>query len=82
MSIAPKEFTGFSDRHLEVLIRHILKKYPTLLKNRQYQELNPKFTVLDKEIRVPKFNVEKTLSLKKAEKEHQLKNAPGPTTYE
>lgn len=36
VSIAPREYASFSDRALERLIRHLLKKNPALLKQRKY----------------------------------------------
>ena len=51
----PPKHSEFSDRHLELLIRHMLKKYPQLLKKGQASVLNPKYTVVDKNLRVPKI---------------------------
>jgi hypothetical protein len=36
IKIAPTNFSHFTDKHLERLIRHLLKKNTHLLKNRKY----------------------------------------------
>ena len=80
--IAPVEFSTFSDKQLEMLIRHQLKKYPTLLKHRKYVVTNPEsFKVTKKRATGPRMTNAKNFSKNAEQNEYERVTAPGPTTY-
>ena len=67
--IAPKEFSNFTEKQMELLIRHQLKKYPQLLKNRKYLDINPNYKHVEEKVLGPKIVAKKNISKKAVEKE-------------
>lgn len=55
MRIAPSEYSHFSQRQMELLIRHILRKHPHLLRHRKHLDLNPNFKFIEEKVTGPKI---------------------------
>ena len=55
VAIAPVRRMCLTDKELEKLIHHTLRKYPHLLKHRTYVDLDPKFGLVEKKATGPKF---------------------------
>jgi len=67
--IAPKEFTNFTDKQLERLIRHQLRKNPHLLKHRKYIETKASYKLIEKKVTGPRIINKKTTGKTTIEKE-------------
>ena len=63
VKIAPK-CVNFTDRQLELLVRHMLKKYPKLLSHRVEENPDKKYVAVDKSVPGPKFIKEKNMSVR------------------
>ena len=79
--IAPKEFTNFTDKQLERLIRHQLSKNPHLLKHRKYIETKASYKLIEKKVTGPRIINKKTTGKTTIQKEIIAQRAPGPHTY-
>ena len=84
--IAPKELSNWTDRQLELLVRHKLKKYPQLLGPRKYlaprDKASAQFELVEKRSTAPKWMSATNESRLKAEEEIAKLTTPGPSTYE
>jgi hypothetical protein len=61
-------YSSFTDRQLELLIRHQLKKYPHLLKQKRENKLNPNFKLVHESAPTKKIIKNQNESRLKAEK--------------
>ena len=86
MRIAPKEMSNCTDRQLELLLRHKLRKYPQLLGPRKYianrDKVNANFDLIEKRPTAPKWVSSTNESRLKVEDEVAKATLPGPNTYE
>ena len=82
MRIAPTEYSHFSERQMERLIRHLLRKHPHLLRHGKHLDINPNYKLVEEKVTGPKIVPKQTISRTAAQNHIDAAFAPGPTTYQ